>query len=202
MTQISIRSEPVPMNLELGTALRLGDSELFELCSRNPALRIERTARGDLVVMTPAGGESSRRNARIVAALVTWADADGSGVVYDSSAGFLLSDGSMRSPDAAWVRRGRLDKLSREERERFIPLCPDFVIELRSPTDPLPELTTKMEEYRVGGAALGWLIDPFKHRVHVYRPDRDAEILDRPATVDASPELAGFTLHLTQLWAE
>lgn len=201
MTQISIRSAPVPMNLELGRALRLGNEELFELCSRNPELRIERTPEGDLIVMSPPGGESSRRNARVVAALVEWADREGSGWVYDSSGGFLLADGAMRSPDAAWVRRERVEELSADERERFLPLCPDFVIELRSPTDSLPELETKMEEYRDHGAALGWLIDPFERRVQVYRSDREVERLDRLSSIDASPELPGFVLELDRLWA-
>lgn len=202
MTQISIRSEPVPFNLELGTALRLGDEELFELCSRNPGLRIERTAGGDLIVMTPAGGESSRRNARVVAALVTWADRDGSGVVYDSSGGFLLGDGAMRSPDAAWVRKERIETLSREQRERFVPLCPDFVIELRSPSDALSDLQAKMEEYRSDGAALGWLIDPFGRQVSIYRAGHAVEVLDQPSSIDASPDLPGFVLELGSLWAE
>jgi len=201
MTQISIRTEPVPMNLELGPTLRLGDDELFDFCSRNPGLRIERTAGGDLIVMTPAGGESSRRNARLVAALVTWADGDGSGIVYDSSAGFLLGNGAMRSPDATWVRSERLAGLSAEERERFIPLCPDFVIELRSPSDPVSDLRAKMEEYRANGALLGWLIDPFDHRLHVYRPGREVEVLAQPSKADGSPELPGFVLDLDLIWA-
>lgn len=198
MTQIAIRRSPqsVPMSLDIGSALRLGDGELLELCRKNPELRIERTAEGDLIVMTPAGGESSRRNALLVAGLVNWAVQDGTGEVYDSSGGFVLPNGAMRAPDAAWVLRGRLAELSRDQREGFLPLCPDFVVELRSPSDSLADLQAKMEEYLGNGARLGWLIDPTEKRVVVYRPDREPEVLERPLELSAAPELPGFVLDL------
>lgn len=188
------------MNLEMGSELRWSDDALLELCRRNPELRIERTARGDLVVMTPAGGASSRRNARVVAALVDWADEDGTGAVYDSSGGFLLANGAMRAPDAAWVPESRLAGLTIEQREGFLPLCPDFVVEVRSPSDSLPELRAKMAEYLTNGARLGWLLDPLERRVSVYRPGQGVEILDQPAQVSGSPELPGLVLDLQPIW--
>jgi Uma2 family endonuclease len=202
MTQIAIRSSPapVPLRLEMGSALRLSDAELLELCRRNPELRIERTAEGDLIVMSPAGGESARRNARLVAALVNWADEDSTGVVYDSSGGFILPNGAMRSPDAAWVPKSRLSGLSEEQREGFLPLCPDFVIELRSPSDALGDLRAKMEAYVAGGAGLGWLIDPAERRVYVYRAGAEVEVLEDHRRLSASPELPGFVLDLELIW--
>jgi Uma2 family endonuclease len=200
MTQIAVRSEPVPINLQVGSALGLSDQELFRLCAQNPELRIERTAEGDLIVMTPAGGESSHRNLRIATALALWADEDGTGTAFDSSAGFLLPNGAMRSPDASWVLNSRLAKLRPEEKRGFIPLCPDFVIELKSPTDRLPDLQAKMEEYRANGARLGWLIDPEAQRVHVYRPGKDTDLVDRPAELKGDPELPNLVLGLEQVW--
>ena len=160
MPQIAIRSGPLPVKMEMGSRFRPDDDELFELCVRNPELRIERTAEGDLIVMTPAGGESSHRNLEIAVALGSWAREDGTGVAFDSSGGFLLPNGAMRSPDASWIRRSRLDVLEADQKRTFIPLCPDFVIELRSPSDSLGDLQRKMEEYAAAGASLGWLIDP------------------------------------------
>jgi Uma2 family endonuclease len=201
MTQIAIARSPVDLSLELGSALQISDGELFELCVRNPELRIERTAEGDLTVMTPAGGTSGHRNAEIVSALGVWARRDGAGVVFDSSTGFLLPNGAMRAPDAAWILRSRLEPLSAEAKERFIPLTPDFVVELRSPSDRLADLERKLEEYRSQGARLGWLIDPQERRVHVYRPGRPPEVLDDPAEVSGDPELPGFLLDLEPIWA-
>lgn len=201
MTLLAISSTPVPLNIELGEALVRNDEELYEFCARNPELRIERTAEGDLIVMTPAGWASGHRSAEIVAALRDWAARDGTGLASDSSAGYVLPDGAMRSPDASWVLRSRLADISSEAKERFLPLCPDFVVELRSPSDRLQGLQAKMEEYRDNGARLGWLIDPQERRVHVYRPGRPAEVLDDPAEVSGDPELPGFVLDLAPIWA-
>jgi Uma2 family endonuclease len=200
MTQLAIRSASIPFNVELGSALRLSDDELYELCIRNKELQIERTPKGDLIVMTPVGGESSHRNAEAVFALVAWARQDGTGVAFDSSGGFLLPNGAMRAPDASWVKRSRWDALTPEERRKFVPLVPDFVMELRSPSDRLDDVQAKMEEYRSVGVRLGWLIDPEERRVHVYRPDRPPEVLDDPDRVEADPELPGFVLDLDPIW--
>lgn len=200
MTQIAIRSEPVPIELQVGSELRLSDDKLFQLCAQNPELRIERTARGDLIVMTPAGGESSHRNLRIATALAIWADQDGTGTAFDSSAGFILPNGAMRSPDASWVKNSRLAGLTPEQKRRFIPLCPDFVIELKSPTDRLADLQAKMEEYRDNGARLGWLIDPERQQVHIYRLSKTAELKNRPSKLRGDPELTGFLIKLHRIW--
>lgn len=200
MTLLAIASTPVPLEVELGERLPRSDEELFEFCARNPELRVERTAQGDLIVMTPAGWASGHRSAEIVRTLTAWAATDGKGWASDSSAGFVLPNGAMRAPDAAWVLRSRLAPLSQETKERFLPLCPDFVVELRSPSDRLPDLQAKMEEYRDNGARLGWLIDPQERRVHVYRPGRPAEVLEDPAEVSGDPELPGLVLDLGPVW--
>lgn len=201
MTLLAIRSTPVPLNIEVGTALPRSDEELFEFCARNPELRIERTAKGDLIVMTPVGGESGHRTLEIAVALGLWARHDGTGVAFDSSTGFLLPNDALRVPDAAWVARSKLEALSAQEKQRFLPLCPDFVVELRSPSDRLADLRAKMEEYRQHGARLGWLIDPEARRVHVYRPGRPVEVLEDPTEVAGDPELPGFLLDLGPVWA-
>lgn len=186
--------------MDMGSSFLLDDEALFDLCVQNPELLLERSPAGDLVVRTAVGWESGRRNAEIIYALTGWAKEDGTGIVADSSTGFLLPNGAMRAPDAAWVERSRLERVSAEQKERFLPLCPDFVIELRSPSDALPDLVAKMEEYREAGARLGWLIDPQERRVHVFRPDRSTEVLDDPTELSGNPELPRFILSLEPLW--
>lgn len=187
--------------MRVRAAVPLTDEELFETCQLNRDLHIERTAEGELVIRPPTGGETGRRNAMIIARLHTWAERDATGVAFDSSTGFILPNGAERSPDAAWITRERWDALTAEQRSRFPPLCPDLVIELRSPSDDLAELQAKMEEYRSSGARLGWLIDADARRVHVYRPDTGVELLDAPASVSADAVLPGFTLALGPIFA-
>jgi Uma2 family endonuclease len=189
-----------PITLHLDPIIELDDDQLFELCHRNPDLRIERTAAGELLVMSPTGSKTSFRNAALVAQLYLWAQQDGRGLAFDSSGGFLLPNGAMRAPDAAWVERSQLRGLADGEGERFLPLCPAFVIELRSSSDSLPAMQAKMEEYRAAGARLGWLIDPEAQQVHVYRPGAAVEILEKPSQVSGDPELSGFRLDLEQIW--
>jgi Uma2 family endonuclease len=186
--------------LRVRSAVPLSDDELYEICRVNRDLRIERTAEGELLIMPPTGGETGRRNAILTARLHAWTVRDGTGVSFDSSTGFILQDGAERSPDAAWVARERWDTLTPAQREKFPPLCPDFVIELRSPSVELAALQDKMDEYRRCGARLGWLIDPGTRRVHVYRPDRPVEILDAPASVSGEPLLSWFDLALDTIW--
>lgn len=176
------------------------DEQLFEFCQINRDLRIERTADGDLIIMAPAGARSGARNAEITMQLVHWAKRDGQGLAFDSSTGFRLPNGAMRAPDAAWVLRSRLADISEQDKERFLPLCPDFVIELRSPSDGLKTVRDKMEEYRANGARLGWLIDPLTRRVHIYEPDVPASELMNAAEISADPVLPGFVLNLTAIW--
>ena len=186
--------------LHLRSSVNLTDNQLFELCVANRELRIERTAEGDLIIMPPTGGETSWRNSKINFALVNWARQDDIGVVFDSSGGFILPNGAMRSPDAAWVRRSRLEKLTPEQKRKFIPLCPDFVVEIRSPTDSLRALQAKMQEYIANGAALGWLIDPITQRVFIYRPGKPVETQAQPATITGDPVLPGFVFDVARVW--
>lgn len=186
--------------LALSPVVRLDDDQFYELCRLNRELRIERAAGGGLSIMPPAGGDTSRRNAEIVRQLANWASRNGAGTCFDSSCGFVLPNGAVRSPDAAWVLRERLNALTERQRSRFLPLCPDFVVELRSPTDSLPVLQDKMREYVDNGAGLGWLIDPLRAEVFVYLPDGSVECLQAPAYLSADPLLAGFRLERDEIW--
>lgn len=190
-----------PLVLGGGSGIaNMSRDQFFELCQLNRKLRIERTAEGDLVIMTPTGGETGRRNIRLAAQLVNWSDRDGTGIAFDSSTGFWLPNGAERSPDVSWVRRERWEALSADERKKFPPLAPDFVIELRSETDRLSHLRAKMQEYVDNGVRLGWLIDPVERRVEIYRPGRATTVVDAPTQLNADPELPGFTLDLTSIW--
>ncbi len=150
--------------------------------------------------MSPAGGASSNRNAELTMQLRIWAKRDGTGITFDSSGGFLLPNGAMLSPDAAWLPLSRWNALAAEQREKFVPLCPDFVVELRSLTDSLATLKEKMLEYRANGAELGLLVDPEQRRVHVYRRNRKTRVLEDPKTVACDPTLTGFVLDLREIW--
>lgn len=191
-----------PFVLKLAPALELSDEQLLEICSLNDDIRIERNAQGELELMPPSSGASSNRNFGIITDLGSWVRADGTGVGFDSSGGFTLPNGAMRSPDAAWISKNRWEALSGAERRRFPPICPDFVIELRSESDRLSTAHAKMEEYIANGARLGWLIDPVdpRLRVYVYRPGIPVGILEGPDTVSGDPELPGFVLDLKPIW--
>jgi Uma2 family endonuclease len=171
-----------------------------QLCARYRELRLELTSTGELIVMTGTGGETGRSNADLTYQLVVWTKRDATGVCFDSSTMFALPNDSRRSPDASWIRRDRWDSLTPRQKKRFVPLCPDFVAELRSPSDRLPVLFDKMSEYIANGASLGWLIDPSTRRVYVYRPNEEVVLLENPQSVSGEPLLPGFTLNLTELW--
>jgi Uma2 family endonuclease len=188
------------LHIYLLPAVPMTQEQFYAFCQQNRKVRFERTARGDLIIMAPSGGGTGKRNLSIGAQLYNWALRDGSGEPYDSSTGFILPNGANRSPDASWILKTRLAPLSAEEKEKFIPLCPDFLVELLSPTDSLSETQDKMEEYRANGARLGWLIDPKRKQVHVYRPGLSVEVLDHPQTMSGEPELPGFVLDLEPVW--
>ena len=203
--QVSSTSElePVgPIVLRLNPVVRISDDQFFELCALNDDLRIELNARGDMELMAPAGGSTSSKNLSINIDFGIWMRTNGTGVGFDSSGGFTLPNGAVRSPDAAWILKDRWEALPGAERRRFAHICPDFVIELRSESDRLATLQAKMVEYLENGARLGWLIDPVdtRHRVYVYRPDNPVEILEGPDTVSGEPELPGFVLDLKPVW--
>lgn len=200
MSQLALPEEyHLPFKLNVHET-KLTEEQFVRLCQENPDLQLELTARGELVIMPPTGSETGRRNNRLAYRVTAWADRDGSGVVFDSSTLFTLPNGAKRSPDVSWVHRERWEALSREQREGFAPLCPDFVVELRSPTDRLRDLQEKMLEYITTGARLGWLIDPLEKRVSVYRPDQPIEVLDDPPAVSGDPVLPGFVLPVRELW--
>lgn len=190
-----------PLIVHLHPVVDLSDDQLFEFCQINRDLRIERSAHGELIVMPPTGGETSEQNAEITMQLRAWAKRDGTGTTFDSSGGFLLPNTAVRSPDAAWVKKSRLAPLSAEQRRKFIPLCPDFVIEVRSPSDSLSALREKMHEYLANGTQLGWLIDPDQRRVYVYRREMHVEVLDNPDRLSGAPVLPGFELDLREVWS-
>ncbi len=190
------------LTLNLSPWPDLSEEDFFQLCAANPDLRLERTAEGEIVIMAPAGWATGHRNAKISRALQDWAERDGSGLASDSSGGFQLPDGAVLAPDAAWVCRERLTALSAEQLKRFLPLAPDFVIELRSPSDRPLTLEAKMATYAANGVRLGWLIDPFAHTIAVYRPGKDPELLRAPERITGDPELSGFVLEMEGIWRD
>ncbi len=190
---------PWPLALNF-RAIKMTDEQFVQLCADNRELRIELTAERELIVMPPANPSTGWKNNTISGELYIWAKQDGTGLSFDSSTGFTFPNGAMRSPDASWVARERWDALPEDERNIFSHLVPDFVIELRSPTDNLRTLQAKMAEYIENGVRLGWLIDPRQQRVYVYRPGQPAETLDDPETVTGETVLPGFTLNLQDIW--
>jgi Uma2 family endonuclease len=187
---------------ELIGAQGVTPEQFVELCRKYRKLRLELTSTGELIAMPPTGAETGRLNANLIGQLDAWFRQYRLGVCFSNTAGFTLPNGAIRSPDASWVEREKWDSLTNQQKKRFAPWCPDFVVELSSPSDRLSELRNKMEEYIETGTSLGWLIDPFKRKVYVYEPNHEVVILDNPQTVSADPLLPGFTLNLTELWSE
>jgi Uma2 family endonuclease len=179
----------------------LSEEEFAKLCALNPEMRFESTSTGDLLIMPPTGGDTGHTNANLTTDFTLWARQDGSGLVFDSSTLFVLPNGARRSPDVSWIRKDRWDALSPEDRRGFAPLCPDFVLELRSPSDSLRMLQDKMQEYMDNGAGLGWLIDPIECVVYVYRPGESVERLGAPEEISGEPVLPRFVLRLGSLWS-
>ena len=197
-----IAAEPEPFVIKFKPLTPMNDKQFAKFCALNDDLRIERTAKGEIVLMAPTHGTTGNKNAKINTRLGIWSEQNDTGDYYDSSTGFKLPTGALRSPDAAWVLKTRLDALTQEERSGYISLCPDFVIELRSDSDSLRMLQAKMQEYMDNGARLGWLIDPISSpkRVHIYRSNAAVQILDEPDEVSGDPELPGFTLDMKRIW--
>ncbi|MEG4497319.1 Uma2 family endonuclease [Microcoleus sp. F10-C6] len=208
---VQIFTEPETISIELPNAIGLFVTpEQFEaLALANPDLRLERTAQGELIVNPPTGGESGNRNLSISGQLDRWCEVNEDlGKGFDSSTGFILPNGARRSPDASWINRTRWEALTAQERKGFVPLCPDFVVELReaklsrreSASDSLSPLQTKMREYIDNGARLGWLIDPQNRRVEIYRQQAEVEILINPTQLSGEDVLPGFVLNLRRVW--
>lgn len=188
----------LPATLELN--IDLTDEQFFQLCQQNRDLRFERTANGELIIMPPTGSETSDRNADLTYQLRAWSRQNKLGKSFDSSGGFKLPNGAERSPDASWVKMERWNALTQAEKERFAPLCPDFVVELMSPTDSLEKMRAKMREYLDNGARLGWLINRQQQQVEIYRLNREVETLSNPQTLSGEDVLPGFVLDFVQIW--
>lgn len=178
----------------------MDDDVLFDFCQKNERFKIERTAAGRIIMHPPTGFETGIQNSGISAQLWNWAQRDGRGEAADSSAGFILPNRAERSPDASWILKSRLASIPLAQKKKFLPAAPDFVIELRSPSESLADLQQKMEEYMQNGVSLGWLIDPTARQVHIYSPDRAPEVLDRPMSVEGRGLVGGFVLDLTGVW--
>ncbi|GBF82443.1 Uma2 family endonuclease [Aphanothece sacrum] len=176
--------------------VQLTDEEFYQLCQVNQAWRLELTAKGELLIMSPLGGKSGSREARLISKIWLWNEQTKLGIVFSSSTVFRLPNGGKRSPDVAWVKLERWDSLTDEEQEKFPPLCPDFLIELRSRTDNLEDLQEKMAEYLDAGLRLGWLINPQQQQVEIYRLNQDKEIISLPANLSGEDVLHDFILDI------
>ncbi|HEX3660783.1 MAG TPA: Uma2 family endonuclease [Acidobacteriaceae bacterium] len=195
---ILLRSVSFPLILR--PSRPLNDDQLLEFCAANDSLRIERNAAGELIVMTPAGGTTSNLEGYLFRELDLFVEREGRGVAFNSNGGFSLRDGSVRAPDAAWVSSENWNRLSREERAKFLPFCPEFVIELRSPSDSLSDLEQKMADWLANGAQLAWLIDPQRKLAVIYRPGQEPETRLQPEFLHGEGPVAGFALKMQRLW--
>ena len=187
------------LTLTLDPVVRLTHEQFYELCKVNQDLRLERNSTGELILMPPTGWESGKRNADLTTNVTLWNRQTQLGIVFDSSTGFSLPNGADRSPDVAWVEKSRIEAIAPDP-ARFLPLAPDFVIELRSATDKLATLERKMAEYRDCGVRLGWLIDPAEKQVQIYRLGRPTEYLNQPEELSGEDVLPGFVLTLSEVW--
>jgi Uma2 family endonuclease len=194
----SLEPKPLLVDTSRITLRRITHQEFELLCQDNPELRLELTADGELLTMSPAGHESSEQNADLTIELGIWNRTTRQGRVFDSSGGFTLPSGAVRSPDVTWIETSKLANVAAGV--KFPLVVPDFVIELRSQSDSLKTLQEKMEEYRTNGVRLGWLIDPQQKQVEIYRLERDKEILQSPTTLSGEDVLPGFTLELSAIW--
>ena len=203
MVQTPTSPENQTLSLELPKTIGLyvTQEQFAALAAANRDLRLERTAQGELIVNPPTGWETGERNCSISGELyLWWRNAGEPGKVFDSSTGFILPNGATRAPDASWVSQERWDALTPEQKGTFANICPDFVVELRSSSDTLKSVQEKMREYIDNGAKLGWLIDPQHRRVEIYRPSKDMEVLENPATLSGETVLPGFVLNLRRVW--
>jgi len=197
-----IDSSFLPIVLDFRDVLKkINDDEFENFCRHNPDVEIELTKEGELIIMPPTGGKTGIRNFSLIGYFFNWVENDQSGVAFDSSTVFKLPNGAKRSPDLAWIKNKRWESLTDEDQEKFPPLCPDFVVELRSPSDSIKNLQAKMEEYIENGASLGWLIDPLERKIYVYHPNSEAEILENPDSLRGEPLLEHFSLKMKKIWS-
>lgn len=189
-----------PFSIQLAPVVRMTQDQYFDFCQLNADKWFERTAEGELIIMPPSGGDSGFRDVSVSAQLYVWTKTIGQGQAAGPSNGFILPNGANRAPDAAWISPEQLAAITPEQRQKFLPVCPFFLMEVLSPSDSLKRLQEKMEEYLANGCRLGWLIDPAKMQVHVYRPGQPVQVLDNPRTLAGDPELPGFVLDLEPVW--
>ncbi|MEH2248820.1 Uma2 family endonuclease [Nostoc sp.] len=200
MTTLLIQTESTPLTVNFPSLVQMTNEQFYEFCQANGDLRIERTANGEVIIMPPAFSDTGNRNFNIAAQLGYWTEQDGTGIGFDSSTGFTLPNGAMRSPDASWIQLERWNALTDAQKASFAPICPSFVIELRSSSDRLIKLQDKMQEYIDNGASLGWLIDRQNRKVYIYRTNQELEILENPEAVTGNPKLPGFVLRMAKIW--
>jgi len=182
--------------LKLEPIIHLSPEQFTSICHANPKAKLELTAKGELVIVSPTGGETGNRNIKLLARLENWTERDGTGLAFDSSTMFRFPNKAFRSPDGAWIQLSRWNTLTDEQKRTFPPISPDFVVELRSPSDSLKELREKMQEYIDNGVRLGWLIDPINKQVEIYRSDSTPETLSNPTQIEGESILPGFILGL------
>jgi Uma2 family endonuclease len=205
-TGIFLNFQPAPIadfqdiRLQMAPAITMTQDQFFDFCQQNPEMRFERTAEGELIIMAPSGGESGIQDLSVSAQLYVWTLKVGKGKATGPSTGFILPNGANRAPDASWIAPEQWSSITAEQRKKFLPVCPFFLIEVRSPSDSLKALQEKMSDYIANGCKLGWLIDPENRQVHVYRPDQPVQVHDNPATASGDPELPGFVLDLEPVW--
>jgi Uma2 family endonuclease len=197
MTNLLIQTD---LPIDFSSLPKMTDGQFYAFCQANPNLRIERTADGEVIVMSPAFSDTGNRNGRIFQQVINWSDEDGTGEAFDSSSGFTLTNGAIRSPDTAWILKQRWNALSAEQQSSFASIVPDFVIELRSSSDTLASLQEQMQEYMATGVRLGLLIDRQNRTVYRYRLNQPEEVLENPEVVSCEPELPGFELKLAKIW--
>lgn len=186
--------------VNLNSIIKLTDEQFYQLCRANPDVKFERNATGEIIIMSPTGGETGSFNSEINADFVIWNRRTKLGKVFDSSTCFKLPNGADRSPDVAWIKQSRWDALTTEEKEKFPPIAPDFVLELMSPTDSLKETQKKMQEYLDNGVKLGWLINRKNRRVEIYRQGKAVELRESPTELSGEDVLPGFVLTLQFIW--
>lgn len=189
-----------PLVLQMSPAIEMTDEQFFDFCQQNRDYRIERTAQGEVMIMPPTGSETGNRNFDLIVQLGLWTRQNKTGIGFDSSTGFTLPKGAIKSSDAAWIRLEKWHSLTPEQQQKFAPICPDFVVEIRSPIDNLKRLQDKLQEYIENGALLGWLIDRQQQQVYIYRPHQPVACLSQPTTLSEESVLPGFVLDLSTIW--
>jgi Uma2 family endonuclease len=188
------------VTLQIPKSLKFTDDKFVEMVAANKDLRLELSSQGELSIMSPTGGETGNRNFEMCLDLGYWNRQNGLGKAFDSSTGFKLPNGATRSPDVSWIKIERWNALTPEQRKKFLPLCPDFVIELVSESDDLADTQAKMREYIANGLRLGWLINPKSQQVEIYRQNQEMEVLQSPTSLSGEDVLPGFILDLQPIF--